>query len=154
MSVQGPSDPSSYPSDPSASGQPPSPYGEPAPYGQAAPPPYQGPPAAQPPVPYGGPQVAYVMPMPKNDLAIWSLVTGILSWIMCPLVLGVAAIVTGHASRKAVREGQANNVGAATAGLILGWLNVVVVVGGLLIWLIFAVLVVGAAGFGTVTSAG
>jgi hypothetical protein len=92
--------------------------------------------------------------MPKNDLGVWSLVTGILSWVMCPVVLGVAAIVTGHASMRAVREGQADNGAMATVGLVLGWLNVILVAGGLLVWLVVALVFVGAAGIGTVTSIG
>lgn len=74
---------------------------------------------------YGAPpQYGYAPPPPKNDLGVWSLVTGILSWILCPLILGIVAIFTGNASRRAVREGLANNPGSATAGLILGWINV------------------------------
>ena len=70
------------------------------------------------------PQFVYMVTPPKNDLAVWSLATGILSWVFCPLALGIAAIVTGSASRRAVQEGQANNPGMATAGLVLGWVNV------------------------------
>lgn len=89
--------------------------------------------------PYGTqqPQYVYMVAPPKNDLGVWSLVTGILSWILCPVVLGIAAIATGNASRRAVREGQANNPGMATAGLILGWVNVGLVGGIFAVWLLF-----------------
>ncbi|RPF21132.1 DUF4190 domain-containing protein [Myceligenerans xiligouense] len=162
MSMPPPGDLSPAPDDHPGSGHRPAPYGRTGPISQ----PYQGPPgaaqgmppgpppAAPPPVPYGGPQYGYVMPMPQNELGLWSLVTGILSWVVCPLVLGVVAIVTGHAGMKAVREGKANNAGAATAGLILGWLNVAMVAGGLLLWLIFGVAMVGVAGLGSLLSAG
>ena len=87
---------------------------------------------------YGAaPQYGYAPAPPKNDLGVWSLVTGILSWIMCPLVLGVVAIFTGNASRKAVREGLANNPGSATAGLVLGWINVGLFGLGVVVWIIF-----------------
>uniref|UniRef100_UPI0006850EA7 DUF4190 domain-containing protein n=1 Tax=Promicromonospora kroppenstedtii TaxID=440482 RepID=UPI0006850EA7 len=87
---------------------------------------------------YGAaPQYGYAPAPPKNDLGVWSLVTGILSWIMCPLVLGVVAIFTGNASRKAVREGLANNPGSATAGLVLGWINVGLFGLGILAWIMF-----------------
>ncbi|MFD2024236.1 DUF4190 domain-containing protein [Promicromonospora aerolata] len=104
------------------SGQPgaQSPYGlpgAPATYGQP------GAPAAQ--------QYGYVPAPPKNDLAVWSLITGILSYVFCPLVLGIAAIITGTMSRRAADEGLANNRGMGTAGLILGWINVVLVVLGI-----------------------
>ncbi|WP_020014696.1 DUF4190 domain-containing protein [Promicromonospora sukumoe] len=82
-------------------------------------------------------QYGYAPAPPKNDLGVWSLVTGILSWIMCPLVLGIVAIFTGNASRKAVREGLANNPGSATAGLVLGWINVGLFGLGVVVWIIF-----------------
>ncbi|WP_369373498.1 DUF4190 domain-containing protein [Promicromonospora sp. Populi] len=89
---------------------------------------------------YGGPPPQYAYPPvpPKNDLGVWSLVTGILSWILCPVILGVVAIIMGHAAKRAVREGQANNPGLSTAGLILGWINVGLIGGFLLAWLLFA----------------
>jgi hypothetical protein len=84
---------------------------------------------------YGAPQqYGYAPPPPKNDLGVWSLVTGILSWIICPLVLGIVAVATGNASRKAIRDGLANNTGAATAGLILGWINIALFGAGILVW--------------------
>lgn len=112
-----------YPSGQYASGQvQPYPPQGPSPYQYGAPPPY-----------------GYAPAPPKNDLGVWSLVTGILSWIMCPLVLGVVAIVTGNASRKAVRDGLANNAGSATAGLILGWINVGLVGVAILVWIVFII---------------
>jgi len=131
---QGPAgQPAQYPSGQYPSGQYPS--------GQLQPYPPQGPPQYQ----YGPPpQYGYPAAPPKNDLGVWSLVTGILSWILCPLILGVVAIVTGNASRKAVRDGLANNPGSATAGLILGWINVGLAGAVVLWWL--AILIFGLIG--------
>lgn len=155
MSINDPQTPSSsgerqQPSGPQPSYERQYPYGQ-QPHGQypSGQPPYppgstQGYPVAQPPVVYGAQPVAYAPAPPKNDLGVWSLVSGILSWILCPLILGVVAIVTGYASKKAVREGLANNVGSATAGLILGWINV----GLTLLALILAVVVPLVFGFG------
>lgn len=101
------------------------PYGQPgvsSPYDQ---------PGASPVTQYG-----YAPSPPKNDLAVWSLVTGILSYVMCPLVLGIAAIVTGTMSRRAADEGLANNRGMGTAGLILGWINVALVALGIVFFVI------------------
>lgn len=81
-------------------------------------------------------QYGYAASPPKNDLAVWSLVTGILSFVFCPLLLGIAAIITGTMSRKAADQGLANNRGMATAGLILGWVNVALVVLGILFFVI------------------
>ncbi|MEV0889727.1 DUF4190 domain-containing protein [Promicromonospora sp. NPDC050262] len=128
-----PGQPGPYPSGQYPSGQ----YSS----GQVQPYPPQGPAAYQ----YGPPpQYAYPVAPPKNDLGVWSLVTGILSWILCPLVLGIVAIVTGNASHKAVREGLANNPGSATAGLVLGWINVALTGAAVLVWIVF--LVVGLLG--------
>jgi hypothetical protein len=99
---------------------------------------------------YGAPQYGYAPPPPKNDLGVWSLVTGILSWILCPLVLGIVAVATGNASRKAIREGLANNTGAATAGLILGWINIALFGAGVLVWL--GIVLVGLLGAGLAVS--
>ena len=85
------------------------------------------------------PQYVYAPTPPKNDLAVWSLITGILSYVMCPLLFGVAAIVTGTMSRKAADEGLANNRGMGTAGLILGWINVAMS----LLAIIFFIVLVG-----------
>jgi hypothetical protein len=81
-------------------------------------------------------QYGYAQSPPKNDLAVWSLITGILSFVFCPLLLGIAAIVTGTMSRKAADQGLANNRGMGTAGLILGWVNVALVVLGILFFII------------------
>ncbi|MFD7022673.1 DUF4190 domain-containing protein [Promicromonospora sukumoe] len=84
--------------------------------------------------PYGqpgapAPQYGYTSATPpKNDLGVWALVTGILSFVFCPLLLGIAAIITGTMSRRAADEGLANNRGMGTAGLILGWVNVALAV--------------------------
>ena len=96
------------------------------------------------------PQYGYAPPPPKNDLGVWSLVTGILSWILCPLVLGIVAVATGNASRKAIRDGLANNTGAATAGLILGWINIALFGAGILIWV--GIALVGLLGAGLAVS--
>lgn len=114
------------------------------PYGQAGmdtPYEQQGSPAAYgPPGAPAAPQYGYAPPLPKNDLGVWALVTGILSYVMCPLLLGIAAIITGTMSRRAADEGLANNRGMGTAGLVLGWVNVALSILGI----VFFVFVLGA----------
>ncbi|MBE1876735.1 DUF4190 domain-containing protein [Myceligenerans pegani] len=108
-------------------GQPggPTPPGTPQP-GQAPPPsPYAAggvPPSAYPTAEPGTP---YQQQYPKNSLGVWSLVLGILSFFLCPVIASIAAIVTGHMSRRATREGQADNGGLGLAGIILGWASLV-----------------------------
>jgi hypothetical protein len=125
------------------------PYGQAgadAPYGQAGTPYEQQGGAAGYGAGYGQPaspavtQYGYAATPPKNDLAVWSLVTGILSYVTCPLLLGIAAIVTGTMGRRAADDGLANNRGMATAGLILGWINVALAILGV----VFFIFVLGA----------
>ncbi|WP_051433195.1 DUF4190 domain-containing protein [Promicromonospora kroppenstedtii] len=121
---------------------PPSPYGQPYPQ-QPAPPAYGAQPHQQ---PYGpgqphpgqpypgqpyqyGTAYGYVAPPEKNALGIWSLVLGILSVLMlfsCGVgfLAGIPAVITGHLSRKAQKEGLADNGGMGLAGLITGWVTI------------------------------
>jgi hypothetical protein len=59
--------------------------------------------------------------------AVVSLVFGILSWTLLPLVGAFVAVVTGHHARREIRERQASydGWGLATAGLVLGYLQVI-----------------------------
>ena len=62
-----------------------------------------------------------------SGLAVASLVLGILSWVVCPLVGGIAAVITGHLARGSIRRTQRGGDGMALAGLILGYVNVVLI---------------------------
>ncbi|MCC2333374.1 DUF4190 domain-containing protein [Cellulomonas wangsupingiae] len=82
------------------------------------------PPAGYPPAGY--PPAGYPPPgagpyMPRNDLAVWSLVLGLLGVLGCVFFTGIPAVVVGANARKAVAAGQADNEGMATAGIVLGW---------------------------------
>lgn len=116
--------------EPPASGAPQEPAPV-APQEQPGAPAAYGPPGAPVAAQYG-----YAPSPPKNDLAVWSLVTGILSFVFCPLLLGIAAIVTGTMSRKAADQGLADNRGMGTAGLILGWINVALVIVGIVLFIV------------------
>ncbi len=81
---------------------------------------YPAPPAMQP----------YVVASPAvgsqtSNLAMFSLVFGILSWLFLPVIGAIAAVITGHMGRREIREsgGQMTGGGLATAGLILGYLQ-------------------------------
>lgn len=103
-----------YGSTPPAYGSTPPAYGGSSPYG-STPPAYGG-------GDYGS-QPGYGYGYPKNNLGVWSLVLGLVSFVLsCGLFTGIPAIIVGHKSRRAVAEGQANNPGLATAGIILGWI--------------------------------
>ena len=81
---------------------------------------------------YPYPPPGYARPVPpRNDLAVWSLVLGLVGVLGCLFLTGVPAVVLGMSARRAVAAGQADNEGTATAGIVLGWvatgLGVVVV---------------------------
>jgi len=138
----GPADPG--PGAPSDESRENPPYGQPnAPYGQPGAPAAYGQPGAP-----AASQYGYAPSPPKNDLGVWSVVTGILSFVFCPLVLGIAAIVTGTMSRKAADQGLANNRGMGTAGLILGWANVALVLIGVAFFVIALAAGLLSGGFG------
>jgi hypothetical protein len=65
-----------------------------------------------------------------NALSIVSLVFGVLAWTALPLIGGIVAIVTGHIARGQIQQshGAEQGDGLALAGLILGYLSLVVVV--------------------------
>jgi Domain of unknown function (DUF4190) len=67
---------------------------------------------------------------PTNTLAVISLIAGIVSWLLLPFVGGLAAIICGHMARGEIRRsnGTMEGDGLAVAGLVLGWINVVLCV--------------------------
>jgi hypothetical protein len=71
--------------------------------------------------------------LPTSTLATVSLIAGILSFVMLPLIGAVVAIWTGYEARKETRSvpPRATGDGLATAGIILGWIHVGVLVIGL-----------------------
>ena len=58
-----------------------------------------------------------------NNLAIVSLVSGILGWTLLPWIGSIVAIVTGHMARAEIRRNPDTQEGdgLAIAGLVLGW---------------------------------
>jgi hypothetical protein len=59
-----------------------------------------------------------------------SLATGIAAWIILPIVGALTAVITGHLAKKEIREssGQLGGDGFATAGIVLGYVQLVLVV--------------------------
>ena len=58
-----------------------------------------------------------------NNLAIVSLVSGILGWSLLPWLGSLVAIITGHMARAEIRRNPDTQEGdgLAIAGLIMGW---------------------------------
>jgi acyl carrier protein len=63
-----------------------------------------------------------------SGLAIASLVLGILGWFILPVIGSISAIVLGHMARGEIRrsDGRVEGKGLATAGLVLGYVGLVV----------------------------
>lgn len=78
----------------------------------------------------------YVQGPRSNGSAVASLVIGILSWFLCPIVGGIVAVVLGHVARGQIRRTGEGGSGLAMAGLILGYAHIAVYGVFLLFWLL------------------
>jgi len=75
-----------------------------------------------------------------STLAVVSLIFGILSWIVIPFIGALVAIICGHAARSEIRNagpGAMEGDGMAIAGLILGWLQLVLCVLAVIVLFLF-----------------
>ena len=74
-----------------------------------------------------------------SNLAITSLVSGILGWTLLPFLGAIVAVITGHMARSEIRKsnGELDGDGLAVAGLVLGWLSLALVVVGVFILFAF-----------------
>ena len=100
--------------------------------------PYPGSYPPPPPQPYAG----YTPPPigPKNGLGIAALVIAIIGLVFCwtvvgGVILGVAAVIIGFVARGRVKRGQATNGGVAIAGIVLGFLAIIVSLVFIPIWI-------------------
>jgi len=66
--------------------------------------------------------------IPNSNMALASLILGILGWTLLPTLGAIAAVITGHMAKKEIREnaGALGGDGMATAGLILGYANLAI----------------------------
>jgi hypothetical protein len=82
-----------------------------------------------------------------NSLAIVSLVAGIVSYFLLPVIGAVTAIITGGIAKRQIREsaGRMKGKGMANWGIILGWINVGL---GLVVVCIIILVVTGIIGAG------
>ena len=74
-----------------------------------------------------------------SALAVVSLVSGILGWSLLPLIGSIAAIITGHLARAEIRRApeRLDGDGMALAGLILGYVMLVLGTIGIVLALVF-----------------
>ncbi len=76
-----------------------------------------------------------------NGSGTIALITGILSFFVCPIILSIVAIVFGKKGMAAAAAGTADNGGQAKAGYIMGIISLILGI----IFIIFYVLVIGLA---------
>lgn len=91
----------------------------------APPGPQWGPPPAPVPPGYGVPGATY--PYARTEsMAVASLVLGIVSFLVCPVVAAVVALALGYGARSRIESsgGTLKGEGLALAGRILGWVNI------------------------------
>lgn len=62
----------------------------------------------------------------NSSMAVISLISGIASFFIIPLLGAIAAIITGNMAKKEIQQsgGQLSGEGMARWGMILGWLNI------------------------------
>jgi hypothetical protein len=91
---------------------------------------------------------SYTPPPPTvqtNTMALVSLIAGILGWSLLPTLGSIVAIITGHMAKTEIKNnpGKFTGDGMATAGLILGYANIVIVVIALCLVIVLPLLGLG-----------
>lgn len=83
--------------------------------------------------------------LPNSTLAIVSLVSALLGFTFVPVIGGIVALVTGYMARIETRSvpPTASGDGLATAGIILGWIQVGLLVVGICCAAVYFVFVLG-----------
>jgi Domain of unknown function (DUF4190) len=74
-----------------------------------------------------------------NTLALVSLIGGIASWVIVPIIGAIVAVITGHMAKREIRRTGEPGETFATVGLVLGYLHLAVVVLILGILLLFLI---------------
>lgn len=83
--------------------------------------------------------------LPSSTLAIVSLIAGIAGFFFIPVLGSVLALITGYMARRDTRAVPplASGDGMATAGIVMGWIQVGLTVLGICIGIIFFALSIG-----------
>ena len=100
--------------------------------------------AAGPPPPPGSLPPGFVAmprPLPDDAMAIASLVLSIVALVTCLIFLGIPAVIFGYMAKKNIRESRGTIGGdpLATAGLIIGWIEIGLMILFIIIFIIAAI---------------
>ncbi len=92
--------------------------------------------------------------LPTSTLALVSLIAGILGFTFLPLIASVVAVWSGYEARKETRSvpPRASGDGMATAGIIMGWIQIGLTVVGICCAAVYFIFIVGLIGAGAVNS--
>jgi hypothetical protein len=90
-------------------------------------------------------QQPYPYPVSTSGWAIFSLIAGLLAWLGVFGLGGLAAVIAGYVAKGQIREsgGRLAGDGLATAGLVLGWLNLAFAVFGLCLFVLMFAGIIG-----------
>jgi magnesium-transporting ATPase (P-type) len=83
--------------------------------------------------------------LPSSTLALVSLVAGILGFTLFPFIASIVAIWAGYAARKETRSvpPKASGDGLATAGIVMGWIQVGLTVVSICCLAVYFIVMVG-----------
>jgi len=88
--------------------------------------------------------------LPTSTLAVVSLIAGILGFMGLPILASIVAIWTGYAARNETRSipPRASGDGLATAGIVMGWIQIGLGVVAFCCFITYFVFVFGLVGLG------
>ena len=80
-------------------------------------------------------------PNPNSSLAISSLILGVLSFVCFSILTAVPAVICGHMALNQIRRGEVaeSNRGLAIAGLVLGYINILLVLLSVMAYIVFLI---------------
>lgn len=83
--------------------------------------------------------------LPSSTLAVVSLISAILGFTFAPVIGTIVALITGYMARSETRAipPKASGDGLATAGIIMGWVQVALLVIGICCTIAYFVFIVG-----------
>ena len=83
--------------------------------------------------------------LPTSTMAIISMIAGITGFIMFPVIGAIAALITGYLARQETRAipPKASGDGMATAGIIMGWIQVGLIIVSICCVIAYFVFIVG-----------
>ena len=84
-------------------------------------------------------------PITTSPWSIVSLISGISSYLLLPFLGGILALITGYVAKREIKSsnGALSGSGMATAGLWLGWINVILCVLAVILIILLVVGIIG-----------